>query len=103
MADSSTRSVTTRRKPKRPSKLALLRIKVVTIAVAVVLFFAGLAGIAIYNPGVAHASSGSTSQAPTPVPAQHISVVQPGQSTPKVVQPPTHVSPIQPFVRSRGS
>jgi hypothetical protein len=103
-AGSSTRSGANRRRPRRPSKLALLRIKVVTIIGAIVLFIAGVAGIAIYNPGVASQNSGSANPAPTSVPAQHISILTPGGgSTPKVVQPPTRTSPIQPFVRSRGS
>lgn len=102
-AGSSTRSGANRRRPRRPSKLALLRIKVVTIIGAIVLFIAGVAGIAMYNPGVASQNSGSANPAPTPVPAQHISIVSPGGTGPTVVQPPTRVSPIQPFVRSRGS
>ena len=72
-AASSIRSTTTRRTSRRPSKLALLRVKVATIVVAVVLFFASLTGIAIYNPGVGN-------EAAVPVQAQQITIVKPGGS-----------------------
>jgi hypothetical protein len=95
-AHSPAHSGATRRTPRRPSKLVLLRVKVTTMIVAVVLFFASLAGIAVYNPGVSH-------QPQTPVPVQQITIVKPGGSGSVVVPPPPHVTPLQPLVRSRGS
>ncbi len=99
MAHSSTRSATTRRTPKRPSKLQLFRVKVAAVVGALVLFFASLAGIAIYNPGVA-------SQAAAPAQVQQITIVKP--STPSgsnsvVLPPPPRVTAVRPFVRTRGS
>jgi hypothetical protein len=97
-ADSSTHSGTTRRTPRRPSKLKLFRIKVATIVAAVILFLASLTGIAVYNPGVA-----AQAPAPTPVPAQRITIVKPDGSHSQVVLPPPRVTAPRPFVRSRGS
>jgi hypothetical protein len=95
-AGSSTRSGATRRTPRRPSKLALLRVKVATIVVAVILFFASLVGIALYNPAVA-------SQAVVPVQSEQITIVEPGSSRSLLLAPPPRVSAVRPFVRSRGS
>ncbi len=94
--ESSTRSTTTRRTSRRPSKLALLRVKVATIAVAVVLFFASLTSIAIYNPGAG-------SEAAVPVQAQQITIVEPGGSQTLVLAPPPRVTAVRPLVRSRAS
>lgn len=95
-ADSSIHSTTIRRGVRRPSKLALLRVKVATIVVAVVLFFASLAGIALYNPSVA-------SQASVPVQAQQVTIVEPSGSRSLVLAPPPRITAVRPFVRSRGS
>jgi hypothetical protein len=95
-AHSSTRSGATRRTARRPSKLALLRVKVATIVVAVVLFFASLAGIAMYNPGVANAATAS-------VQASQITIVKPGGSDARLLAPPPRVTAVRPLVRSRGS
>jgi hypothetical protein len=94
MAHSSLRSRTTRR--RRPSKLALLRVKVVTIVTAVVLFFASLTGIAIYNPQVSNAAA-------VTVQAQQITIVKPGGSDSLLLAPPPRVAAVRPLVRSRGS
>jgi hypothetical protein len=96
VAGTPTHSGTTRHTRKRPSKLALLRVKVATIALAVLLFFTSLVGIAIYNPGV-------STQPAAPVPARQITVVKPGGSDSLVLPPPPHVTAVRPFVRSRGS
>jgi hypothetical protein len=96
VADSSIRSTTTRRTSRRPSRLALLRVKVATLVVAVVLFFASLTGIAIYNPQVGN-------QAVVPVQAQQITIVKPDGSDSLVLPPPPRVSAVRPLVRSRGS
>jgi hypothetical protein len=96
--DSSTRSATTRRRPRRPSKLKLLRIKVATIVAAVILFLAGLTGIAVFNPGVA-----AQAPASTPVPTQHITIVKPNGSHSQVPLPAPSVTARRPLVRSRGS
>jgi hypothetical protein len=93
---SSARSRATRRTSRRPSKLALLRVKVATVVVAVVLFFASLAGIAVYNPGVSNAAA-------VPAQPQQITIVQPGGSNSRVVVPPPRVNAVRPLVRSRGS
>jgi hypothetical protein len=77
----------------------LLRAKVATIIVAIVLFFASLVSIAIYNPGVA---SQPAQQAPAQQ-VQRITIVKPGSSGVQVVPSPPHVSATRPFVRSRGS
>jgi hypothetical protein len=95
-ADSSTRSVATRRASRRPSKLALFRVKVATIVAAVVLFFASLAGIVLYNPGAA-------SQAAAAVQSEQITVVEPGGTRSLQLAPPPRVSAVRPLVRSRGS
>jgi hypothetical protein len=96
VADFSIRSTTTRRTSGRPSKLALLRVKVATIGIAVVLFFASLAGIAIYNPQVGN-------EAAVPVQAQQITVVKPDGSDSLLVAPPPRLSAVRPLVRARGS
>ena len=96
MADSSVRSGTTRRASRRPSKLALLRVKIATIVMAVLLFFASLTVIAIYNPQVG-------SEAAMPVRAQQITIVKPGGLDSLLLAPPPRLSAVRPFVRSRGS
>ena len=96
MADSSVRSMTTRRTSGRPSKLALLRVKVATIAIAVVLFFTSLTGIAIYNPQVGN-------EAAVTAQAQQITIVKPGGSDSLQLAPLPRVSAVRPLVRSRGS
>jgi hypothetical protein len=107
-AVSSTRSGANKRGPKRLSKLALLRVKIATIVAAIVLFFGSLIGIAIYNPGVAHAQAPVPVQAQQPQQQQQINIVQPGtsnskNSAPVVVPAPPQVNNLRPFVRSRGS
>jgi hypothetical protein len=92
VADSLIRSRTTR----RPSKLALLRVRVATILVAVILFFVSLTGIAIYNPQVGN-------KAVVPVQAQQITIVKPSGSEFLLLVPPPRVSAVRPLVRSRGS
>jgi hypothetical protein len=69
---------------------------VATIIVAVVLFFASLAGIAIYNPGVSNAAAVLAEP-------QQITIVQPGGSNSRVVAPPPRVNAVRPLARSRGS
>lgn len=96
MADSSIRSTTTRRTCGRPSKLALLRVRLAAIAVAVGLFFASLTGIAVYNPQVG-------SEAAVPVQAQQITIVKPDGSDSLLLATPPRVTAARPFVRSRGS
>ena len=61
-----------------------------------VLFLASLTGIAVYNPGV-------STQTAVPTETQHIKVVKPGSSKPKVVPAAPRVNTLRPFVRSRGS
>ena len=95
-AGSSTRSAATRRTPKRPSKLALFRVKVATVVAAVVLFFASLAGIALYNPALAN-------QAAASVPSEQITIVEPSGSRSLLLPSPPSVTAVRPFVRSRGS
>ncbi len=95
-ADSSIGPITTRRTSRRPSKLTLLRAKVATIAMAVVLFFASLAGIAMYNPQVGN-------EATAPVQAQQITIVKPDGSDSLRLVPAPRVGPVRPFARSRGS
>ena len=95
-ADSSIRSMTTRRTSRRTSKLALLRVKVATIVVAVVLFFASLTGIAVFNPQAGY-------EAAVPMRAQQITIVKPGGLDSLLLAPPPRVAAVRPFVRSRGS
>lgn len=95
-ADSSTCSRTTRRRAKRTSKLALFRVKVATIILSMALFFGSLTGIAIYNPAI-------NTQAPVPVSAQQITVVEPSGSASVVLAPRPRVTAVRPLVRSRGS
>lgn len=95
VAASSVRSRTTRRTGKRPSKVALLRVKVATIVMALVLFVASLTGIAIYNPQVGN-------QAAVPVQSQQITIIRPSGSDSLLLAPP-RVAAVRPFVRSRGS
>ena len=87
---------TTRRTARRPSTLHLLRVKVVTIVAAVVLFLASLTGIALYNP---QAGNGLT----MPAQVQEITVVQPDGKNTVLLAPPPRVSAVRPLVRSRGS
>jgi hypothetical protein len=94
--DPSIRPGTTRRTSRRPSKLVLLRVKVATIGMAVVLFFASLTGIAIYSPGASY-------EATAPVEAQQITIVKPGGSDTRVLAPPPGVTAVRPLARSRGS
>jgi hypothetical protein len=62
----------------------------------VILFFASLTGIAIYNPQVGN-------EAAVPVQAQQITIVKPGGSDSLLLAPPPRVSAVRPLVRSRGS
>jgi hypothetical protein len=95
--DSSVGSGTTRRTSRRTtSKLALLRAKVATIVMAVVLFLGSLTGIAIYNPQVGNRTA-------MPAQAQQITIVEPDRSGSLLQVPPPRVDAVRPFVRSRGS
>jgi hypothetical protein len=96
VAASSIHSTTTRRASRRPTKLALLRVKVATIVVAVVLFFASLTGIAIYNPQVGN-------EAAAPAQTEQITIVKPGGSGSLLLALPPRVAAVRPLVRSRGS
>jgi len=69
---------------------------VATIVVAVVLFFASLTGIAMYNPQVGNGAA-------VPVRAQQITIIKPGGSDSLLLAPPPRVATVRPFVRSRGS
>lgn len=95
-AHSSTRSATTRRRPRRPSKAALLRIKIATIVGTAVLFLASLTGVAIYNPQLG-------SQTAVPVQSQQITISKQNGSSSIQLAPPPRVSAVRPLVRSRGS
>ena len=91
-AGSSTYSRTTRRAPKRASKLALFRVKVATIVLSMVAFVASLAGIVAFNPGVGK-------QVAAPVQAAQITIVKPDGSTPLVLAPQPRVTAVRPLVR----
>jgi hypothetical protein len=88
-AESPIRSATTRRSYRRVSKLAQLRVKVATIVMAVVLFFASLTSIAVYNPGI-------DSETAVPVTAQQITIVKPEGSNTVVMAPPPSLTAVRP-------
>jgi len=86
----------TRNASRRVSKLDLLRVKLATVVVAIVLFFASLKIITVYNPGV-------STEASVPVPTAQITIVKPDGSDSRVFTPRSRVRAVRPLTRSRGS